>query len=315
MAAVHPAGAPLFRAEASAIIEDPVMGGMEFHSVDFSYDPDIGAGNGTKALDQITLSIARGDFVAVVGRSGSGKSTFLKLLNALLLPSKGVVSIRCSDTRDETQLWEIRRMTGMIFQDPDSQIVGTTVAEDVAFGPENLGLSPRLIRERVEDALRAVAMEEHGDCATHLLSSARKLRVSLAGVLAMQPDCILLDEAGAMLDPADRKELMALLRTLNREEGVTVVHVTHDMDEAAQADRVIVLDDGRVALDGGPAEVFSDPSAVMAAGLDLPCLARLLHLLRGEGYDLAAGTLGVDEAIEALLKLRSGPRRGDADQD
>jgi energy-coupling factor transport system ATP-binding protein len=290
------------------------MSQITLHSVDFSYESGTRAANGPPALDQINLSISKGDFIAILGRNGSGKSTLVKLFNALLLPANGTVCIRGIDTGNESQLWEIRRMSGMIFQDPDSQIIGTTVAEDIAFGPENLGLPPLVIQSRVQDALQAVGMAEYADSAAHLLSSAQKLRVSLAGVMAMQPECILLDEADAMLDPTDRKELMSLLRSYSRERGITVVHVTHDMEEAERADRVIVLDGGQVILDGPPAVMFSHVSALKGAGLDLPQVTDLLYRLNLEGFDLPADMTGTDEALEILGALYAGRKQRDVHQ-
>lgn len=269
-------------------------------TVNFSYGLANKAAEGDKVLGEITLGISKGEFVAVLGRNGSGKSTLVKLCNALLLPTDGVVRIGGIDTRDEARLWEVRRRAGMLFQDPDSQIIGTTVAEDVAFGPENLGLPPRVIEERVHDALQAVAMLDHAGSATHMLTASRKIRVSLAGLLAMQPECILLDEADAMLDPADRQEVLALLRGLNREQGITVLHVTHDMEEAAGADRVVVLDGGKVVLDGRPAQVFSRVAEIKEAGLHLPQVTELFHLLNEEGFDLPAGLVESAEALRVL---------------
>lgn len=290
------------------------MNPITLHSVGFSYESGTHAANGPAALDQINLSISKGSFVAVLGRNGSGKSTLVRLFNALLLPTNGTVCIRGIDTGDATHLWEIRRMAGMIFQDPDSQIIGTTVAEDVAFGPENLGLSPLVIQSRVQDALQAVSMAEYADSAAHLLSNVQKLRVSLAGVMAMHPECILLDEADAMLDPTDRKELMSLLRSYSRERGITVVHVTHDMEEAERADRIIVLDGGQVILDGPPAVMFSHVSAIKAAGLDLPQVTDLLYRLNLEGFDLPADMPGTDGALEILGTLYAGRKQHDVHQ-
>ena len=286
---------------------------IEIDVVDFSYD-HANTINGAKAVDSITLSIAKGDFVVLAGRNGSGKSTLAKLCNALLQPGSGVVRVEGIDTRDRAGLREIRRRSGMIFQDPDSQIIGTTVAEDVAFGPENLGLDPQEIRKRVTEALRAVDLERHADRATHLLTAAQKLRLSLAGVLAMQPDCLLLDEAGAMLDPADRLEAMTLLRRLNREKGITVLQVTHSMEEAAAADRIILLEDGKIALDGTPAQVFSQASRIKEAGLDPPQVTELFSLLRQDGFELPEGILESDQAVEVFRKICYGEKNGDADQ-
>ena len=221
------------------------MSFLELHTVDFSYAPVETAQN-ISVLESITISINKGDFAVLLGKRGSGKSTFLKLLNGLLIPTRGHIRIGGMDTEDHTKLWEIRRMAGMLFQEPDSQIIGATVAEDVAFGPENLGLPSQVIQRRVHEALTKVAMGESADCAVHLLSKAQKLRVSLAGILAMQPECILVDEAAAALDPAEKTEFTALLRKLNRDEKLTVIYATGNSDEVAGADRVMVLENGKI---------------------------------------------------------------------
>ncbi len=279
---------------------------MEARAVEFSYQAGNRAGPGTKALDGISLSIEKGEFVAVVGGNGSGKTTFARMVNALLEPTAGAVFIDGMDTKDKERLWEARRLAGMVFQNPDSQIVGTTVEEDVAFGPENLGLPPEEIRRRVRDALLSVGMEDHGGTPPHLLSGGLKQRVSIAGVLAMKPACLILDEATALQDPIARKEIMALLRRLNREEGITIIHITHDMEEAALADRVIVLDAGKVALEGKPRQVFSRLSRLRESGLHGPCVTELFEALRGEGFLLPKGVLGVDEAAAALVRMLTG---------
>jgi len=283
---------------------------VETSGVEFSHDAGSRPGSGAKALDGITLKIARGEFVALVGRNGSGKSTLARHLNALLLPTGGVVRINGMDTRDESNLWDVRRGVGMLFQDPDNQIIGTTVEEDIAFGPENLGLSPEVIQARVCSALHAVAMTEFVDSAPHLLSGGEKQRLALAGVLAMGPECIILDEATSMLDPSVREEIMGLLRRLNRDEGITILHITHRMDEAALAERIVVMDAGRVVLDGKPGEVFSDALLIRELGLDLPPVTELLDLLSRDGFDLPAGITGMDEALEALMTINFG-RMGD----
>ena len=228
------------------------MSHIVFHEVDFTYDSFKRTEDVRNVIDGITLSIDIGEFVVLLGTKGSGKSTFLKLCNALLLPGKGVVRIGGIDTRDDARIWEIRKTAGMIFQDPDSQIIGATVAEDVAFGPENLGLPSHVIQGLVQEALKMVAMEEFTDCATHLLSSDQKLRVTLAGILAMQPECILFDDAAAVLDPAGRIEFMTLLHDISREKKLTVIHATGNMEEVAAADRIIKLENGKIAFDGKP---------------------------------------------------------------
>ena len=274
---------------------------IETFEVEFAYAGGSSATGSTKALDGISVTIEQGEFVAVIGRNGSGKSTFARMLNALLLPTGGTVRIHGIDSRDESQLWDIRSRVGMIFQDPDSQIVGITVEEDVAFGPENLGLAPLEIRERVQEALHSVAMSQHVHTPPYLLSGGEKQKVSLAGILAMQPACIILDEATALLDPAGRKEVMDLVRRLNREKGITVLHVTHDMEEASLADRIMMLDAGKIVLDGTPEKVFAHETALQEAGLELPQIAELFALLNQEGFDLPVGALAMDKAITALI--------------
>ena len=279
---------------------------IETGCVDFSYGACCGSGRDRKALDGVSLRIGKGEHVAIAGGNGSGKTTFARLLNALLLPTGGTVCIGGTDTSDKERLWEIRRIVGMVFQDPDSQIVGTTVAEDVAFGPANLGLEPEEMRRRVRRALRDVGMGDFAGAAPHLLSGGLKQKVSMAGVLAMKPACVILDEATAKLDPIARKEIMDVLRLRNREEGVTVLHITHDMEEAALADRVIVLDAGKVALDGNPREVFSQATRLKSLGMDVPQVTELFDLLREEGMDLPSGVLDVEEAAAILTRSITG---------
>jgi energy-coupling factor transport system ATP-binding protein len=238
-----------------------------------------------------------------VGRNGSGKSTFARHLNALHLPAGGSVRIKGMDTRDGANLWDVRRGVGILFQDPDSQIIGTTVEEDTAFGPENLGLSPDEIRDRVRAALLAVGMADHAERAPHLLSGGEKQRAALAGLLAMGPELIILDEATSMLDPSAREKVMGLLRRLNREEGITILHITHRMEEAALADRIVVMSEGKAVLDGPPAEVFSDAPRIREAGLELPPLTELFDMLRQDGLDLPAGVTDEGEALEALMAV------------
>lgn len=273
----------------------------ELHDVEFSYYARGESAQGSKALDGLDLQIGKGELVAILGGNGSGKTTFARLLNALLLPTSGTVFIDGIDTKGKERLWDVRRIVGMVFQNPDNQIVGTTVAEDVAFGPENLGLEPELIENRVRDALREVSMTEFSDVSPHLLSGGQKQRVSLAGIIAMKPECIILDEATALLDPVARKEIMHLVCRLNREEGVTVLYITHNMEEAKRADRVLILDAGKVMLDGTPRAVFSHGSLLRGVGLDVPQVTQLFDQLREEGFDLPAGIVDVEEAIEILV--------------
>lgn len=278
---------------------------IEIKDVSFSYKshseelPDI------QALKDIDLSIKEGEFLAVLGRNGSGKSTLAKLMNALLLPAKGTVIVNGFDTSNEELLWDIRSSTGMVFQNPDNQIVGTVVEEDVAFGPENLGVPPLEIRKRVDEALETIGLTEFKKHAPHLLSGGQKQRVAIAGILAMKPKCIVLDEATAMLDPVGRREVMRILRKLNTEEKITIVHITHHMDEAGKADRILVVDSGKCVMLGTPKEVFRDVEKIKSLGLDVPQVTELMYELNKLGFDFPQDILTVDEALE-LLQQRLG---------
>ena len=252
------------------------------------------------ALDEVSLSVRQGEFLAVLGRNGSGKSTLAKLMNALILPVSGTVIVDGIDTTNEEMLWDIRCNTGMVFQNPDNQIVGTIVEEDVAFGPENLGVPPKEIRVRVDEALEMIGMSEYKKHAPHQLSGGQKQRVAIAGILAMRPKCIVLDEATAMLDPVGRKEVMRILRKLNTEEGITIVHITHHMDEAGMADRVLVIDGGKCVMLGTPRVVFSDVNRIKSLGLDVPQVTELMYELNKSGFDFPTDILTVDEAVERL---------------
>lgn len=257
-------------------------------------------GEELRALNQLDLSVGAGEFVAIVGRNGSGKSTLAKHFNALLLPSEGRVSVAGLDTADPQNLWAVRQMVGMVFQNPDNQIVATTVEEDVAFGPENLGVPAEEIAARVEEALGAVDMLDYRRHAPHRLSGGQKQRVAIAGVLAMSPQCIVLDEPTAMLDPEGRREVLATVGRLNREQGHTVVLITHFMEEAAQADRVIVMDEGRIALDGPPRRVFQETERLRQLHLDIPAVTQLAGRLRGSGWPVPTDRLTVEELVEAI---------------
>ena len=251
------------------------------------------------ALDDVSLSIRPGSFVAVLGHNGSGKSTLAKHMNAILLPLGGTVYVDGMDTADEARLLDIRSTVGMVFQNPDNQIVASVVEEDVAFGPENLGVDPEEIRRRVDQALDDVGMGKYARHAPHLLSGGQKQRVAIAGVLAMRPRCIVLDEATAMLDPVGRREIMDTIRQMNDQYGITVVLITHHMDEAAQAQRLIVMKDGRIAADGPPAQVFQDVDGLRAMGLEVPETVALLHQLRQAGVDVPLDALSVDQCAQA----------------
>ena len=254
-------------------------------------------------LDGVSLSIRPGQFVAVLGHNGSGKSTLAKHFNAILLPSGGKVYVDGMDTCDEDKLLDIRRQVGMVFQNPDNQIVASVVEEDVAFGPENLGVPSDEIRERVDGALAAVGMSEYARHAPHLLSGGQKQRVAIAGVLAMRPRCIVLDEPTAMLDPVGRKEVLDTIRWLNREQGITVVLITHHMDEAAQADRLIVMHDGHIVADDSPALVFQNVDGLRSLGLEVPEPVALLYELRQAGVDVPLTALTVDQCAQVLKEL------------
>ena len=257
---------------------------------------------GTVALRNVDLTIEKGSFVAVLGHNGSGKSTLAKHMNAVLLPSGGRVFVAGMDTLDEQQIIAIRRAVGMVFQNPDNQIVANVVEEDVAFGPENLGVPSADIRRRVDEALAAVGMEEFTRHAPHLLSGGQKQRIAIAGIIAMAPQCIVLDEATAMLDPAGRREVLATIETLHREMGITVVLITHHMDEAILADRVVVMNEGSVAMDGTPTEVFTRVEELEEMGLTVPDTVQLLHRLRAAGYDVPLDALDVESCADAVFR-------------
>ncbi len=255
------------------------------------------------ALDGLSFSLQAGEYVGIVGGNGSGKSTLAKHLNALLIPTSGRVYVGGLDTRDRNATWTIRRRVGMIFQNPDNQLVATVVEEDVAFGPENLGVTPAVIRERVEAALAAVGMTEFRRHAPHLLSGGQKQRVAIAGILAMRPECIVLDEATTMLDPEGRADVLATVEILNRRDGITVVLISHAMEDLADADRIIALDAGRIVLDGPTAEVFDRIESVPGGRLDAPPMAKLARWLRQDGLPLPRGLYSVEHLADALAQV------------
>ena len=269
---------------------------------DLHHRYESGDEGGVEALSGVDLEISKGEFVAVIGPNGSGKSTLAKHLNALLLPTEGRVFVAGRDTRDPELLWEVRRSAGMVFQNPDNQLVATVVEEDVAFGPENLGVEPAEIVRRVESALDAVGMLSRREHAPHELSGGQKQRVAIAGILAMEPEILVLDEPTAMLDPHGRKEVLETVMNLNRGKGITVVFITHFMDEAVQAGRVIVMDKGKIVLQGPPREVFGQVDALHAIGLDVPQIAEVAKRLRDMSVDVPPGILTVEELVTAICR-------------
>ena len=278
----------------------------------FHYTDENGERTSPDILKDISLSIDKGDFVALLGHNGSGKSTFAKHMNAILLPSAGTMTVDGIDTKDESQRFTLRSHVGMVFQNPDNQIVATIVEEDVAFGPENLGIPPQEIRERVDDAMKAVEMYEYREHAPSQLSGGQKQRVAIAGIIAMRPDCIVLDEPTAMLDPSGRREVMNTIHMLNQEYGITIVLITHYMEEAAQANRVVVMDDGKVVLDNTPKEVFSHVETLKKIGLDVPQVTELAYRLQQAGCPVDVHMISEEACVASLTKLLSGKTGGAA---
>lgn len=255
-----------------------------------------------KALDNVSLTIQDGEHIAVLGHNGCGKSTLAKHLNALLLPTEGTVEVDAVDTANEADLWTIRQTVGMVFQNPDNQLIATTVEEDVAFGPENMGMDPVLIRQRVDEALELVGMTAFKNKEPHLLSGGQKQRVAIAGIIAMRPKYIVFDEPTAMLDPQGRREVMETMQRLNREEGLTIVNITHFMEEAVLADRVVVMEQGRIVALGTPREVFSQVDLLKRMQLDVPPITELAALLHKEKNYIAADIMTIEEMVNALCR-------------
>lgn len=253
-----------------------------------------------QAVKDINIEIKKGEFLVILGHNGSGKSTLAKLMNGLIMPTSGDVYVMGMNTKEEDKIWHIREKAGMVFQNPDNQIVATIVEEDVAFGPENLGIPPKEIRKRVDKALEIVEMTEYKTHAPHLLSGGQKQRVAIAGILAMKPDCIILDEPTAMLDPTGRIEVMDTVKRLNKEENKTIVLITHYMEEAVEADRIIVMENGNIVMEGTPKEIFSQVDKVKELGLDVPQVTELVYELRKDGVDLKADILSIEELVELL---------------
>lgn len=256
------------------------------------------------AIKDIDLTVKKGEFLVVLGHNGSGKSTVAKHMNALLIPTSGTIYVDGLDTKDEENVWNVRAKAGMVFQNPDNQMVATIVEEDVAFGPENLGIAPEEIRRRVDESLEKVGMTEYKRHAPHLLSGGQKQRVAIAGILAMQPECIIFDEPTAMLDPSGRKEVLKNIKEINKEYGITIVLITHYMDEAAEADRIVVIDGGNVVLEGKPKEVFSNVEKMKELGLDVPQVTEITYELNKCGFNLDKKILNVDEMVDALCQLK-----------
>ena len=256
------------------------------------------------AINHVSMEVKKGELLVILGHNGSGKSTMAKHMNALLLPSGGKMYVDGLDTSDIENLWEVRRRAGMVFQNPDNQLVATIVEEDVAFGPENLGVDPKEIRERVDDSLKAVGMYEYRKHAPHLLSGGQKQRIAIAGILAMRPKCIVLDEPTAMLDPSGRNEVMKTIKEVNKKFGITIILITHYMDEAAQADRIIVMDKGEKVMEGVPREIFSQVEKIKSIGLDVPQVTELAYELQKEGVDISTEILNIDEMVNALCQLK-----------
>lgn len=278
---------------------------IEIKDLRFSYPAEIDGSEPVEVLRGINLKIAEGEFVAVLGHNGSGKSTLAKHLNGILVPSSGKVFVDGIDTADENRLFELRQCAGMVFQNPDNQIVSSIVEEDVAFALENLGVPYEEMRKRVDDALRDVNMYDFRMHSPSQLSGGQKQRVAIAGIIAMRPKCIILDEPTAMLDPQGRREVMATIKRLNREYGTTIVLITHFMDEAAACGRVVVMEKGKAILDGTPEEVFAHVELLKKMRLDVPQVTELVHELRKEGHELPAGIITEEECVEALMKLFS----------
>lgn len=255
-----------------------------------------------RAVDGVSLDIQQGQFIAILGHNGSGKSTLAKHMNAILYPTEGTVIIDGKDTKDEEELWNIRQTAGMVFQNPDNQIIGQVVEEDVGFGPENMGVPTKEIWERVEESLRVLGMYQYRKHSPNKLSGGQKQRVSIAGVLAMHPKCIILDEPTAMLDPNGRKEVIRAVRALNDVEKITIILITHYMEETIYADKVFVMDDGKIAMQGTPREIFSQVDELKALGLDVPQVTLLAYELKKKGIDLPDGILTIEELVEELSK-------------
>lgn len=272
---------------------------IKMEDVTYQY-ASIGEEEQLMAVKNVDVTVKRGEYLVILGHNGSGKSTLAKLMNGLLLPTVGEVYVDNMNTKDTDKIWNIREMAGMVFQNPDNQMVATIVEEDVAFGPENQGVPPLEIRKRVDEALEIVEMQDYKKHAPHLLSGGQKQRVAIAGILAMKPDCIILDEPTAMLDPIGRKEIINTIKKLNKTENKTIIHITHYMDEAVEADRVLVMEQGEIVMEGSPREIFSQVEKVKCLGLDVPQVTELAYELKKEGINVPQDILTVEELVDAL---------------
>lgn len=278
------------------------MAQISLRQVHYDYTPED-PGAPSLAVAGVDLDIEQGEFVAIIGHNGSGKSTLAKMINGLFLPTQGTVTVAGYDTADPQHLWTVRQKAGMVFQNPDNQLVSSIVEEDVAFGPENLGIPSKQIRERVDEALELVNMSSHKRSAPHLLSGGQKQRIAIAGILAMRPEILIMDEPTAMLDPIGREEVMQAVERLNREQGITVVLITHFMEEAARAQRIVVMDDGCVKMQGTPAEIFMQADELKQLGLDAPAMVLLSNELRAMGVALPQGIMDVEGMVDVLCQL------------
>lgn len=286
---------------------------IRFENVSYSYedleedfgnqDQNVSVNHDDFAIENVDFTISKGEFVAVVGRNGSGKSTLARTMNALLLPTDGIVRVDGIDTKNDEYVWEIRSRVGMVFQNPDNQIVGTSVEEDVAFGLENIGVPRTEMLERIDMALSTVRLSDERKTEPHLLSGGQKQRCAIAGIIAMQPECIVLDEATAMLDPVGRREVMNLIKRLNRENNITIVHITHHMDEVSMADRVVLIDNGHVLADTTPRLLFSNVELVKSAGLEVPQVTALMYNLRLNGIDVPQDVITEEEGVRVITEL------------
>ncbi len=274
---------------------------IELKKVQYSYEQDRDEDvSSPAAVQDVSFLVKKGEFLAILGRNGSGKSTIARLINALIQPSEGTVVVDSIDTKDEEQIWTIRSNVGMVFQNPDNQIIGTSVIEDIAFGPENLGVPRDEMLRRIDNALEVTGLWAVKDQEPHLLSGGQKQRVAIAGVLAMETKCIVLDEATAMLDPKGRRDVLSVVKKLNKEQGITIIHITHHMDEIVDADYAILVDNGRISASGKPRDLFADAAKMRDAGLDTPQITKLFEKLKADGFDVPCGVLTVEEAFEVI---------------